>query len=377
MPPNPHASAPPKLLRRPQPAPASAATSQQTQPPASTTQTTPPCSPARSETWWRETPPPPPPVRSESLDLLEDFVVPPTPESNSARPSYADVVRRTPPPSPSRRHLRSDDIPRCHLRSTSARSSPRQPRRQLRSAITVPSRSTYYAARASPGFNARRDGLLQSLRGAAPSRPEHPRPRPSPLAPTDDCQPGWTRVQGRQWRKKFDKPASYPPRHTTASRLPPTAKHNIYPPTAKQHSRRPPTASTTAARAIFHLKTQGRCFKCLARDHRSNVCRDPFRCLLCFRSGHKQSRCPSAPKRRQPPRAVSDASRQRVPNDGHKQWVPRTSSSPLHQPTIRLHAPTKPRPVMTGFRVGDPELRPDHDCVHIPTSFEIERELRD
>ncbi|CAO2152345.1 unnamed protein product [Urochloa humidicola] len=32
---------------------------------------------------------------------------------------------------------------------------------------------------------------------------------------------------------------------------------------------------------------------------------------------------------------------------------------------------------MAGFRVGDPALRPDHDSVHIPTSFEIERELRD
>ncbi|CAN6291878.1 unnamed protein product [Urochloa humidicola] len=32
---------------------------------------------------------------------------------------------------------------------------------------------------------------------------------------------------------------------------------------------------------------------------------------------------------------------------------------------------------MAGYRVGDPALRPDHDSVHIPTSFEIERELRD
>ncbi|CAN6312864.1 unnamed protein product [Urochloa humidicola] len=32
---------------------------------------------------------------------------------------------------------------------------------------------------------------------------------------------------------------------------------------------------------------------------------------------------------------------------------------------------------MASYRVGDPELRPDHDSVHIPTSFEIDRELRD
>lgn len=45
----------------------------------------------------------------------------------------------------------------------------------------------------------------------------------------------------------------------------------------------PPTASTMPgfnfaleAKAAFLLKTQGCCFRCLARDHRASACRDPI-----------------------------------------------------------------------------------------------------
>jgi hypothetical protein len=35
-----------------------------------------------------------------------------------------------------------------------------------------------------------------------------------------------------------------------------------------------------------------RCFNCLASDHRISQCRDPPRCLICSRSGHKARSCP-------------------------------------------------------------------------------------
>ena len=36
---------------------------------------------------------------------------------------------------------------------------------------------------------------------------------------------------------------------------------------------------------------EGRCFRCLARDHRAQVCREPVRCRLCRQTGHRQYDC--------------------------------------------------------------------------------------
>ncbi|CAL4964633.1 unnamed protein product [Urochloa decumbens] len=44
---------------------------------------------------------------------------------------------------------------------------------------------------------------------------------------------------------------------------------------------------------LLKEKAVGRCFNCFARDHRIAVCRDPPRCVLCSRSGHKARLCPS------------------------------------------------------------------------------------
>lgn len=38
-----------------------------------------------------------------------------------------------------------------------------------------------------------------------------------------------------------------------------------------------------------------RCFNCFALDHRISQCRDPPRCILCSRFGHKARFCPSPP----------------------------------------------------------------------------------
>ena len=39
-------------------------------------------------------------------------------------------------------------------------------------------------------------------------------------------------------------------------------------------------------------RMEGRCYHCLARDHRAQTCREPVRCRLCRQTGHRQSACP-------------------------------------------------------------------------------------
>lgn len=43
--------------------------------------------------------------------------------------------------------------------------------------------------------------------------------------------------------------------------------------------------------AAFRRRTHGRCFRCLAPDHKAAFCRDPIRCLACLRSGHRERDC--------------------------------------------------------------------------------------
>lgn len=42
----------------------------------------------------------------------------------------------------------------------------------------------------------------------------------------------------------------------------------------------------------FHIPNlMGRCFRCLAKDHKIRECREPRRCTLCFRFGHPARYC--------------------------------------------------------------------------------------
>ncbi|RLN38860.1 hypothetical protein C2845_PM01G27360 [Panicum miliaceum] len=45
---------------------------------------------------------------------------------------------------------------------------------------------------------------------------------------------------------------------------------------------------------LLRAKAVDRCFNCFARDHRIAQCRDPPRCILCSRSGHKARYCKAA-----------------------------------------------------------------------------------
>uniref|UniRef100_A0ACD5YJ52 Uncharacterized protein n=1 Tax=Avena sativa TaxID=4498 RepID=A0ACD5YJ52_AVESA len=41
----------------------------------------------------------------------------------------------------------------------------------------------------------------------------------------------------------------------------------------------------------FKRWAQGRCFRCLERDHQVSTCRDPFRCIRCRRPAHRERFC--------------------------------------------------------------------------------------
>jgi hypothetical protein len=84
-------------------------------------------------------------------------------------------------------------------------------------------------------------------------------------------EPGWTPARRRK----------RPPRLTS----PPPPRRDD-----RQDRRRsaPSSRPTTSALQAFIKATAGRCFNCLARDHRAPQCRDPVRCFRCRRSGHRE-----------------------------------------------------------------------------------------
>lgn len=40
-----------------------------------------------------------------------------------------------------------------------------------------------------------------------------------------------------------------------------------------------------------HQLFKGRCFRCLGRSHRASCCREPVRCVRCFKFGHLARSC--------------------------------------------------------------------------------------
>jgi len=60
---------------------------------------------------------------------------------------------------------------------------------------------------------------------------------------------------------------------------------------------------------LLRVKAEHRCFNYLARDHRITQCRDPPRCILCSKSGHKARLCKtySGVPARAVPRAGAEA----------------------------------------------------------------------
>lgn len=90
-----------------------------------------------------------------------------------------------------------------------------------------------------------------------------------------------------------------------------------------------------------------------------------LRCLRCLQQGHKQSFYHATARSCNNPTRAQDKQPLVPP--------PRQPSGP-HQPPSSA---TRRSEKMRDYRVGDPALRPEEDRLHVPTSFELERELRD
>ena len=48
----------------------------------------------------------------------------------------------------------------------------------------------------------------------------------------------------------------------------------------------------TTERSPVNPSMEGRCYRCQARDHKAQTCREPVRCRLCRQNGHRQYACP-------------------------------------------------------------------------------------
>lgn len=96
----------------------------------------------------------------------------------------------------------------------------------------------------------------------------------------------WTLVRQRHWRRK------------------------------DLHSRRvrkPVGKTTFRAEARFKAQLLGRCFRCLAKDHRRAHCREPIKCLRCKTNGHIARNCPSRSSVNKPFTRLSTPSAAAVP----------------------------------------------------------------
>ncbi|CAL4966005.1 unnamed protein product [Urochloa decumbens] len=110
----------------------------------------------------------------------------------------------------------------------------------------------------------------------------------------------------------------------------------------------------------------GRCYNCLASDHRIAVCRDPPKCILCSRSGHKARLCP-----------------RRAPATPTAIWRPRAPAAVAVAPSTTPEAPVpatsaSPSPAMN-FIPGEACRRPARVTACAARTSEVreaERDLR-
>nr|TKW08179.1 hypothetical protein SEVIR_6G012100v2 [Setaria viridis] len=311
----------------------------------------PPTSPRARSSWehfFSPSPPPPPrhgrpaPVSDEWVPESPDLRIsspdlrPPTtdllPESQPGkRPSYAEAVRggafNSPPTPLARRNIEGLLPP---ARDGSSNSGDATAIRRIQPSTT------------SPATRTKRDTP----------------PEIQPRQPSREWQP----VTRRRTRQRA--PPELPRRDGGSDRQ------------YRTSSRKPPTA----ALLNFNRATEGRCFICLAPDHRAAFCRDPVRCFRCRRSGHKERDC----KERT---AASAASRHRT-SISHRPTsaVPRptinsrnapATKAPRIPPSSAAPLPPSSRKTSNAMAIGDPHTRPEVETVFVSDSFHLAHDARD
>jgi hypothetical protein len=115
--------------------------------------------------------------------------------------------------------------------------------------------------------------------------------------------------------------------------FPPQKKDRSYkevllsqPPPAPQ----PKTETSRSATLHKEISIANHCFRCLASDHLVRDCRDPIRCILCRRLGHRKPDYPTLPSML--PKTIA--------------WFccsPTSAADLVHNPTAIHHSPNTSR----------------------------------
>ncbi|KAG2624172.1 hypothetical protein PVAP13_3KG109800 [Panicum virgatum] len=161
---------------------------------------------------------------------------------------------------------------------------------------------------------------------------------------------GYEEVRGRYWWRKERRPVH--------SRLGPRAR---IPVKERLGPRVQVESKTSDYLQLLRVKAAGRCFRCLAPDHVIADCRDPPRCILCTKSGHKARYCrsPAAGRWRGEERAAREVAGGGLrAGAGQQEKVEKLEFPEMHP--------------------GNPDYRPDHvaACMaRTPALVEEERSL--
>ncbi|TVU04910.1 hypothetical protein EJB05_48054, partial [Eragrostis curvula] len=215
-----------------------------------------------------------PPYCQDELDYEDEVGESPIDKTTQVRPaqdSTPDLRADAAPAQAETAILAAFTPPRVLLRGECSKDGDR--------AVFIPPLSPAGYERPAPARTEAPHRLKSVVRVPSPRRgPAHSRlgARGAPSAGHDLSQE-WQVVKPRHWWRKRSAPSSDGELLRGVAR-----PHN-------GHGRAPPASG-------YKKLMLGRCFRCLAKDHRVAQCRDPPRCLACWNSGHFARQCKNPPK---------------------------------------------------------------------------------
>jgi hypothetical protein len=138
-------------------------------------------------------------------------------------------------------------------------------------------------------------------------------------------------------------------------------------------------ASSTVAKQIsseYKLAFRGKCFRCLAHNHRIAQCRKPPRCISCLGSGHFTRRCRAPPRRSM----HTCLSLPKPPISTGVTFLPESIHSHITFPELSYAAATSsPLAAMVmqgGYVAGRPSQHPSQGWVAVVASGAMTTELQ-
>lgn len=237
-------------------------------------------------------------------------------------------------------------------------------RPKLKSSFIIPVRSSYHPANSNPP---RRSNAYEST---LPRR--HIAGREQGASKAEDSL--WTPVRRWHWWRREQ-------HSSEAQRLQISSRGQR--PHSSRRGERPSHLPISAAHRAFWAETSGKCFICLAKDHRAAQCRDPIHCFTCRRSGHRarECRCADSPSSRALatgcPRAGPSPSCLTAPTQKHRLATnaqQRRLTTPTHQrhpdtPICCYPATNSPSPHC--FADTFHPYSPGHRRCHPATAYQV------